>query len=221
MTHRICLIHAVQVAMAPIEASFQRLWPEAERMNLLEDRLSADRKTGALTPDMFRRFDTLADYAVSTGAAGILYTCSAFGPAIEAVQQRLSIPVFKPNQAMFVEGLKKGRRIGMIATFDPSLQPMVEELREMAIAANVDVSIATACVPEAMQALNAGDAQRHHELVAGAVSQLRDCDVILLAQFSMAGAREAVEAATTLPVLTSPDSAVVAIRAAVEGRAAK
>jgi Asp/Glu/hydantoin racemase len=216
MTQRICLIHAVQVAMAPIEASFKRLWPEAERMNLLEDRLAADRKPGELSADMYRRFDTLADYAISVGADGILYTCSAFGPAIESVQHRLQVPVFKPNEAMFSDALKRGRRIGLIATFLPSLQPMVDELREMAVKQNIDVSIATACADGAQPILMAGDAQRHHEMVAGQVKNLKDCDVILLAQFSMAGARAAVEAATTLPVLTSPDSAVQAIRAAVE-----
>lgn len=216
MPVRICLIHAVQVAMAPIEQSFARLWPEAERMNLLEDRLAADRKVGELTPDMYRRFDTLADYAVSVGASGILYTCSAFGPAIESVQRRLKVPVFKPNEAMFAEALRIGRRIGLIATFEPSLKPMVDELHETAIKANVDITIATACAHGAQQILQAGDAQRHHEMVAEQVQNLKDCDVILLAQFSMAGARAAVEAQTRLPVLTSPDSAVHALRAAVE-----
>lgn len=218
MSTRIALVHAVQVAMAPIEASFARLWPEAERMNLLEDRLAADRKPGDLAPDMYRRFDTLADYAISVGAQGILYTCSAFGPAIESVQRRLKVPVFKPNEAMFTEALSRGRRIGMIATFLPSLQPMVDELREMAAKQDVEVSITTACADGAQQILQAGDAQRHHDMVAAQVKNLGDCDVILLAQFSMAGARAAVEAVTKLPVLTSPDSAVKAIRAAVEAQ---
>ncbi|HEY4374425.1 MAG TPA: aspartate/glutamate racemase family protein [Burkholderiales bacterium] len=216
MSPRICLIHAVQVAMAPIENSFARLWPQAERMNLLEDRLAADRKVGDLTPDMYRRFDTLADYAISVGADGILYTCSAFGPAIESVQRRLKVPVFKPNEAMFAEALRLGKRFGLIATFEPSLQPMVDELRETAARQNADISITTACAQGAQQILQAGDAQRHHDMVAAQVKNLGDCDVILLAQFSMAGARAAVEAQTRLPVLTSPDSAVHALRAAVE-----
>ena len=31
MKKRIALIHAVQVAMPPVEAAFRELWPEAER----------------------------------------------------------------------------------------------------------------------------------------------------------------------------------------------
>ena len=217
MPQRICLIHAVQVAIAPIENAFARLWPQAERMNLLEDRLSVDRaREGKISPDMFRRFGVLADYGIAAGASGILYTCSAFGPAIEAVRARVGIPVFKPNEAMFDAGLRLGRRIGLIATFAPSLPPMVDELREMAAARSVEISLVTHCVAQAMDELNAGNAARHHELVAAAVPALGDCDVLLLAQFSMAGARPAVEAVAGCPVLTSPDSAVVAIRAAVE-----
>jgi hypothetical protein len=40
---RIALIHAVQVAIQPLEDAFQRHWPHAEHINLLDDALSVDR----------------------------------------------------------------------------------------------------------------------------------------------------------------------------------
>ena len=39
---RIALIHALSHSVAPINAAFERDWPEAVRMNLLDDSLSAD-----------------------------------------------------------------------------------------------------------------------------------------------------------------------------------
>jgi hypothetical protein len=42
---------------------------------------------------------------------------------------------------------------------------------------------------------------------------LRDCDVIALAQYSMAPAAEQVSQATGKPVLTTPDSAVMKLKA--------
>ena len=54
-------------------------------MNLLDDSLAPDlARDGRLTPAMTERFLGLARYARSTGADAILFTCSAFGPCIEA-----------------------------------------------------------------------------------------------------------------------------------------
>jgi Asp/Glu/hydantoin racemase len=133
MTTRIALIHAVAVAIAPVEAAFRELWPEAECCNLLDDSLSLDReRDGVLTAAMSRRIAALAEYAAATGAVGILFTCSAFGQAIEAAAARAAVPMLKPNEAMFEAALAAGRRIGMLATFAPSVPSMEAEFRDMA-----------------------------------------------------------------------------------------
>ena len=41
---RIALIHALMHSVAPINSAFERDWPQAQRMNLIDDSLSADRK---------------------------------------------------------------------------------------------------------------------------------------------------------------------------------
>jgi hypothetical protein len=115
---RIALIHALSHSVAPINEAFARDWPEAVRMNLLDDSLSADlaRSGRGLDAAMHERFQRLAQYAVDTGAQGILFTCSAFGPCIEAVARRhAGIPVLKPNEAMIaeaVQGQAKGGQAG-------------------------------------------------------------------------------------------------------------
>ena len=112
---RIALIHALRHSIAPIEAAFARLWPEAELQNLLDDRLSADlARDGRLTPAMTERFLTLARYAAAGGADGLLFTCSAFGPCIEACAEALApLPVLKPNEAMIREAVARGARAGV------------------------------------------------------------------------------------------------------------
>src|SRR5215203_3823267 len=95
---RIALIHATPAAVGPIKDAFAEAWPEPDLVNLLDDSLSRDR---ALAPELsdglFRRFDVLGRYAISFGADAILFTCSAFGPAIERVARSVEIPVLKPN----------------------------------------------------------------------------------------------------------------------------
>ncbi len=211
---RISLIHATPVAIEPVVERFKSDWPEADVFNLLEDSLSADLQTaGTIDDTMVNRFQRLGAYAVDTGADAILFTCSAFGTAIDAVADAHStIPVLKPNEAMFEEALTMGNRIGMIATFEPSIPSMTREFEEMVEARNATAVIETVCVPEAMTALSAGDHGLHNQLVADAVDQLDDPDVLMLAQFSTAEARSDVEGRFSKSVLTSPASAVRKLR---------
>lgn len=208
---RIALIHALTHSMVPINSAFDRLWPEAARQNLLDDSLSADLAANGGTPDeaMHERFTTLADYVVSNGAEAILFTCSAFGSCIERVaRQHVSIPVLKPNEAMIAEAVATGQQIGLIASFAPTLVSMPPEFPSHA-------QPRCALVAEAMTALNAGDMALHDQLVVDAAKRLKaeGAGVIALAQFSMARARDAVAAATGLPVFTTPDSAIRMLKA--------
>jgi hypothetical protein len=220
---RIALVHAVTVAMAPVHEAFTRLWPEAECTDLLDTALAIDReRDGELTAAMRRRIGVLASYAAGTGAAGILFTCSAFGEAIEAAAS--PIPVLKPNEAMFEAALASGRRIGMLATFAPSVAGMEEEFRQLAALRGVPSRIETICVEGAMSALKAGDGSAHDRLLAEAAPRLAQCDAVLLAHFSTARAEAAVRAALDLalpgsglscPVLTAPGAAVATLKSLV------
>ncbi|RAI59957.1 arylsulfatase [Roseicella frigidaeris] len=212
---RIALIHALRHSPPPIEAAFARAWPEAVLMNLLDDSLSADlARAGALTPAMTERFLTLSRYAVGTGAAGILFTCSAFGPCIEAVAaEQAPRPVLKPNEAMIEEAVAAAReaaggrrpRIGLLASFAPTLQSMPPEFP-------ADVELVPCHAEGSLAALDAGDGATHDRLAAEAARRLATCDVIALAQFSLARAAPLVAEATGRPVFTTPDSAVRKIR---------
>jgi Asp/Glu/hydantoin racemase len=220
---RIALIHALAHSPPPINAAMAAMWPEAERMNLLDDSLSADladpmRFGGRLDERMTARFVALADYAVGTGADAILFTCSAFGPCIDAVKRRhAAMPVLKPNEAMIDEAVAAARKtatmgeigpIGLVASFAPTLASMPAEFPP-------GTALRARLADGAMAALDAGDTRGHDAAVVRAAQALaaEGCGVIALAQFSMARARPAVEAALGLPVLTTPESAVRRLRA--------
>jgi Asp/Glu/hydantoin racemase len=211
---RIALIHAVTVAMPPVAAAFATLWPEARVTNLLEDSLSPDRAAEReLTPAMSARIAALARYAAGIGADAVLFTCSAFGPAILAAARDLApLPVLRPNEAMFDAALTVGGRIGMLATFGPAVASMEEEFAEAV--GGSGARLATVLVEPAMAALRAGDGAAHDRLLADAAPRLAGCGAVMLAHFSTSRAEAAVAAA--LPgtrVLTSPGAAVRALRA--------
>src|SRR5450631_4894824 len=126
---RITLIHALKHSIVPIEDSFARLWPDPILMNLVDDSLSTDlARDGQLTAGMTDRFLALGRYAASTGADAILFTCSAFGPCIEAVaREHAPMPVLKPNEAMIEQAAARAHRIGLLSTFAPTLASMPRE----------------------------------------------------------------------------------------------
>jgi hypothetical protein len=210
---RIALIHALTHSVVPTADAFRRLWPEATLMNLLDDSLSADlARDGSLTPAMTERFATLARYAVGTGANGILFTCSAFGPCIEACARLLApVPVLKPNEAMVEEAIAltgPHGRIGLMATFSPTLASMPPEFA----AAAPGVTVVPCLAEGALAALDRGDAAAHDAAAVAASAQLADCPVIALSQFSLARAARPIAVATGKTVLTTPDSAVRKLR---------
>ena len=210
---RIALIHATPVAIEPIREAFAASWPQAQIANLLDDSLSTDLAAeGQLTDQMIERFVTLARYCAGTGADAILFTCSAFGAAIEAARDAVDIPVLKPNEAMFDEALEAGQTLGLLSTFPPSIPSMVRELEEEARRRSAQVSIRTATVADAMQALQHGDAERHDRLITAASAEFKDCDVLMLAQFSMARAATGMPRRTGQRLLTSPHSAVARLK---------
>lgn len=88
-------------SVAPSRDAFARPWPEARTADLLDVSLLAD-LAAAGHPD-----------------AAVLSTCSAFGPAIDAVRADLPIPVLRPDKAAYARALQTGRRIALVATFPP------------------------------------------------------------------------------------------------------
>ena len=210
---RIVLIHALKHSIPAIEESFARLWPEARISNLLDDSLSSDlARDGALTPAMHQRFLTLARYAATLGADGILFTCSAFGPCVEACARALApLPVLKPNEAMIEEALAlAGPRgtVALMASFAPTLASMPPEFA----AAAPDMTLVPCLAAGALAAMDRGDLDGHDRAAAHAAMGLREADVIALGQFSLARAQGLVAAASGKPVLTTPDSAVRKLR---------
>jgi hypothetical protein len=215
---RIVLIHALRDSQVPSWAAFASGWPEAEIFNLLDDSLSADlAAAGDLGPAMIDRFLTLGRYAAASGAKGqqteaILFTCSAFGPAIEAVKADLSIPVLAPNEAAFEQALQCGRRVGIIVTFPPSLPALSSELQAMAQRRGVALELTGAIAEGALAALQSGRGEEHDKRIAAVAAQMPALDALILGQFSAARALSAIAPVRGRQVFTTPQSAVTKLK---------
>lgn len=206
---RIFLVHAVDVSMAPASISFKKQWPEASIINLLDESLAVDMLVdGKMTPRMMERFARLGQYCVSAGADGILFTCSAFGEAINHLKTLQTIPILTSNQAMFEELLEQGETAAMLTTFVPSVQTLRDEFFQMARDQGVEAQVDSFMVEGALDALLAKDQAQHDRLIAEQVNRLEQYSTIVLGQFSMAAAASHPAIRTKARILTTPDSAV-------------
>ncbi|MCT8161618.1 aspartate/glutamate racemase family protein [Pseudoruegeria sp. SHC-113] len=214
---RIALIHATRVAIDPIETAARRLWPEAETVSILEEGLPVDRqKSERLTAPLHARIASLCAYATAAEADGILFTCSAFGSAIDAAARAAAIPILKPNEAMFEAAFAHGGPVAMIYSFAPAAAGMEAEFREAAARRGSPARLTSYYAEGALAAKQAGDGATHDRLIAQTAAGITGASVILLAQFSMAAAAPAVRAVKDLPVLTSPEAAITEMRRRVE-----
>ena len=147
-----------------------------------------------------------------------MFTCSAFGSAIEAAARQSDIPVMKPNEAIFDAAFEYGDRIAMIYTFEPAATGMEQEFREASASRGRSSQLVSHFAAKALEAKRAGDIETHDRLVAETAANIGEADVILLAQFSMASAAPLARTKTEIPVLTSPEAAITELRRRVAAR---
>jgi hypothetical protein len=207
---RITLIHALRESLDPIATSFARLWPAAELRSVLDDGLSRElARTSRLDARMTERFLALGRYAAADRPDAMLFTCSAFGPCIEAVRADLApLLVRKPNEAMVGQAAQVGGRIALVASYAPTLSSMPAEFPK-------GCRVVPVFVDGALAALERGDPAEHDRLVVEAALGA-EAEVYALAQFSIARAAGELRKRTARPVLTTPDAAVVELRRTLE-----
>lgn len=195
--------------------------PELEITNLLDDGLlrllSAQQTTVAQT-----RLAEMIKTAVETyGAELAMVTCSSVSKEIvEQLNVSFDLPILKIDYPMARQAVQTGQRIGVIATFPPTLIPTSKLLTEAAVEAHTEIEIIQQVSPAAYTALLSGDTATHDKLLLDAVAQIekQKVAVIVLAQVSMARVLPQIKDSVSVPVLSSLHTSLAAIREALNAR---
>ena len=118
------------------------------------------------------------------------------------------------NKAMIHQAVTIGRRIGVVATAETTLEPTLLLLVMEADRRNKQIQTELVLVPDALQVLLNGDGAEHDRLVRQSVLDISErSDVIVLAQASKARVLDAIpESERKVPVLSSPHLALEVIR---------
>ncbi len=212
---RIGLVHALQASIAPTEAAFLEIWPQAEPVSLYDQWLYTDfNNARAMTAELFRRIEALLRFTADTGAEAILFTGSLFGEPVAAARTKLDIPVVTAYEAMIEEAFSVAPRprLGLLATSIDTLELMTADIQAYSVAHDLDYEVDAHHVAGAREALRRGGQEQHDELVAFAATRMEACDALLLAQFSMAPVAKCIRSAPGRRLLTSPGCAVAKLK---------
>ena len=217
---RIALVHATELAVEPINQAFAELYPEAQLSNILDDSLLSDlgANGGEVAPELLDRLASLVRYGETAGADAVLLTCSSFGPAAADFGELVDVPFFRADDALIEAALQRGARVGVVATVPSAVTTAEQALESAAAAAGLRIEVSSVLCAESFAALKDGDQDRADRLVADAAAALAaECDVVILAQYSMTGAIAKLPPTLSERVLSSPHQGVIRLKSLFEG----
>ncbi len=189
--------------------------PETAVFHMVDESLIKDTiREGRLRRVTIRRLLSMIESAQLSGADAVLVTCSSIGAGVVFGQQLFDIPVIRVDEAMAAAAVRMGRRIGVMATLQTTLEPTTALVLEKACEAGIAIEIVESLCDGAFDAVLAGDAITHDRILSHALKhEMKSVDVVILAQASMARVVKAMPQGTlTMPVLSSPELAVMQAR---------
>jgi len=208
----LALLHTTPVTVQAMKDLAARELPGVRVINILDDSLLADViAAGGVTDAVRERLEGYARQAATAGASGLMTCCSSIGGAIEDLREGSPIPLWRVDEPMAEQAVTTGARVGVIATVGTTLAPTADLVRRKAAELGRDVQVEAVLVPGAYDALMAGRGEDHDRLVTEALQGLIErSDVVVLAQASMARLLAKLDGEPRVPVLSSPQSGLLA-----------
>lgn len=209
---RIGIVSATQRALPPLRGALAAAWPDADAVSLIDEALETDRAQDPRAGFEWRLARLLA-HVLAEGARGVLFTCSAFPDEIAQLAASAPVPVHRPDDALYDALAAEARPARVLLTFPPAAAAAAAQLALRGLTGRVAVEV----LDDARAAAMAGDEARHDACIAAAADRASE-PLIALGQYSMTGAAALAKPAPGRRIVTGPDTAVAALRRAVEGR---
>ena len=173
-------------------------------------------QSGKFTPINHQRLRLDMQAQALTGADVIVVTCSTLSPSVRLLRDEFNVPVVAIDDAMVQEAVETGTKIGLMATATSTVEPSASAIRAAAAAMGKEIDLKILCNEQAILALKSGDPATHDRLVLEMADQMKDRDVIVLAQASTAYMEQPVAERSGVPTLSSPARCVAQLRKLLE-----
>ena len=220
------IIAAVHTAMAMVEPTkelFSKYLPNIRLINIVDESLIQDVISAGKVPDAVKK--RLINYyysAVDAKSDIIFNTCSSVREVAAIARNFIPVPIIRIDEAMAEEAIVKSGRIGVLATLPTTLGPTCRLLELKAAEIGKSITVIEGLAGGAYQAVIEGNKEKHDELILNKALEIADkCDVIVLAQGSMARMEEQLALKTGKIVLSSPLRGILQIKEFIESNFGK
>jgi Asp/Glu/hydantoin racemase len=214
MKKRLALLHTVVFLADMFRKLLLENLPKVESFHIVDEGIIQGLMAeGKITPQSIRRIGMQALLAQENGADLILFTCSSTSPAVDSLRALIDVPIMKIDEPMARHAISLGADIGVVATAKTTIEPSVRLIESAAKERGSKVRVQSLLESSAFEAKLAGDNSTHDRIVRDAVQRLaKKCDVVVLAQASMAHLAEPLEGEVSVPVLASPKLCISALK---------
>lgn len=214
MKKTVGLIHSVFVMVDPLKKLFSEIMPEVRLINIVDDSILPEViNNGKITKNIIRRVCNYITILDKQGVDIILSVCTTMSEVMDVGKLMVDTPILKIDEPMAEKALSIGNSFGVVATFQPTLEPSVSFLYKKAAEVNKQVNVKSIFCHGAFDELLDGNKDKHDRIVTEYVNKnSNEVDVIILAQGSMAEIQTLLSNKINKPVLASPELAVRRIK---------
>ena len=189
---------------------------EAELYSLADPSIIADvRDAGYVTTAPAARLIGMFMKAAEEGCDAVLNLCSSVGEVADSVQDTakyLGMPIVRIDEDMCRQAAHLGKRIGVMATLQTTLDPTKNTIKRMAREDNLHVELVDCLVDGAFGL----DQEQFKERMSECAAKIADkVDVIVFAQGSMAYCEQYIADKYNKIVLSSPRFGAAALKEAL------
>lgn len=195
----------------------KQLGEDVELYSLQDPSILADvREAGYVTAAPAARLIGMYMQAVEAGCDAMLNLCSSVGEVADCAQDAaryLGVPIVRVDEEMCREAVRRGSRIGVMATLPTTLTPTKNTVARVAREAGKNVELVDCLVDGAF---GLDQDQFRTRLTEAAAAIIDKVDVVVLAQGSMAYAEPHLESVYGKAFLGSPRFGAVELKKALE-----
>jgi hypothetical protein len=190
--------------VAAFDALLGELAPDLVAQHSVHEELLAEARRTGISDALGSRVRALVLSLACEPGSLVVCTCSTLGGCAERANEDRPGVAMRIDRPMAERAVLLGRRILIAATLESTLEPTRSLVEDAARTAGREIRTSALLCEGAFAHFERGDAEGYHRAIAQALRQgVRDTDVVVLAQASMAAAA-ALCAELSVPVLSSP-----------------